>query len=65
MEVVKNSKDGKIVKKRNGRYAVKNEKGQWVNGEEKVKILSAAGLIKVSIPKKKEEPAPEEAPAAE
>lgn len=63
METVKSSKDFKIFKKRNGRFAVKNDKGKWINGEEKVKLLSAEGLIKVSLPKKKEEPAPEEAAA--
>lgn len=70
METVKATKDAKIFKKRNGRFAVKNSSGKWVNGEEKVKILSTEGLIKVSMPKAKEEPAAEEAtteeaPAAE
>ena len=63
METVKATKDFKIFKKRNGRFGVKNAKGQWVNGEEKVKILSTEGLIKVSIPKKVEEPPAEEAAA--
>ncbi len=62
MEKVKATKDFKIFKKRNGRFGVKNEKGKWINGEDKVKILSAEGLIKVSIPKKVEEPPAEEAP---
>jgi hypothetical protein len=62
METVKATKEFKIFKKRNGRYGVKNEKGQWINGEDKVKILSAEGLIKVSVPKKVEEPPAEEAP---
>ena len=68
METVKETKDFKILKKRNGRYGVKSAAGKWLNGEEKVKILSAEGLIKVSVPKKKEEPAEEaaaEAPAEE
>ncbi|MCB0376920.1 MAG: hypothetical protein KDD33_00380 [Bdellovibrionales bacterium] len=66
METVKQTKEMKIFKKRNGRFAIKKADGKWINGEEKVKILSAEGLIKVSIPKKKEEPveaAAEEAPA--
>ena len=62
METVKATKEFKIFKKRNGRDGVKNDKGKWINGDEKVKILSAEGLIKVSIPKKKEEPPAEEAP---
>ncbi len=62
METVKATKEFKIFKKRNGRYGVKNEKGKWINGEDKVKILTTEGLIKVSVPKKVEEPAAEEAP---
>lgn len=65
METVKQTKEFKIFKKRNGRYGVKSSNGKWINGEEKVKILSTEGLIKLSAPKKKEEPAAEEAPAAE
>lgn len=61
METVKQTKEFKIVKKKSGRYGVKAANGKWINGEEKVKILSTEGLIKVSVPKKVEEPAPEEA----
>lgn len=61
METVKATKEFKIFKKRNGRYAVKNQKGQWMNGDDKVKVLTTEGLIKVSAPKKKEEPPVEEA----
>ena len=64
METVKETKEFKIFKKRNGRYGVKSSEGKWINGEDKVKILSTEGLIKVSVAKKKEEPV-EEAPAAE
>ncbi len=60
MENVKTTKEFKIFKKRNGRYGVKSAQGKWLNGEEKVKILSSEGLIKLSAPKKKEEPAAEE-----
>ena len=59
MEAVKSTKEFKIYKKRNGRYGVKNDKGKWVNGADK--ILSSEGFIKLS-PKKE---APAEAPAAE
>ena len=65
METVKSTKDFKIFKKKNGRFGVKNAKGQWINGEEKVKILSSEGLIKVSVPKKKEEAPAENADAAQ
>jgi hypothetical protein len=61
MEVVKKVNELSIVKKRSGRYGVMDAKGKWVNGEDKVKVLLAEVLIKVSEPKKVEEPAAEEA----
>ena len=64
MEVVKQTKEFTIVKKRNGRYGVKNAAGKWINKEDKVKILLGEGLIKAAMPKK-EEPVAEEAPAEE
>ncbi len=64
MEVVKKVKDLSIVKKRSGRYGVMDAKGKWVNGEEKVKVLLGAKLIKM--PEAKKAPEPEvEAPAEE
>lgn len=51
MEVVKQTDDYSIVKKRSGRFGVKNSQGKWINSEEKVKILLAEGLIKVTAPK--------------
>lgn len=65
MEIVKSTDDFKIVKKRSGRYGVRKSNGSWVNADEKVKILAAEGLIKLTAPAKKEEPAAEEAPAEE
>ena len=65
MEVVKKTKDFTIVKKRSGRFGVQNTDGKWVNGDEKVKVLLGAKLIKAVVPKKKEEPKAEEAPAKE
>lgn len=62
MEVVKQTKEFTFYKKRNGRFGVKNASGKWINGEEKVKLLLAEGLIKVSVAAEK--PA-EEAPAQE
>ncbi len=61
MEVVKSTKEFTVVKKRNGRYGVKNAAGKWVNADDKVKILLAEGLIKVAEPKKEEAPAEEAA----
>lgn len=67
MELVKEAGKMKIFKKRNGRYGVKNEKGQWLNGSDKIEVLSKEGLIQVSVKKAPpaEEPAPAEAVAAE
>jgi hypothetical protein len=57
----KTKEEVKLVKKRNGRWSVKGTNGKYINGEEKVKVLAAKGLVKVM--KKKEGAAP--APAAE
>lgn len=57
MEVVKKTNEYQVIKKRSGRYAVKGANKKWVNGDEKVKILVAEGLMEA--PKAKEEPAPE------
>lgn len=65
MEVVKKTSEYTIYKKRSGRFGVKNKQRKWVNGDEKVKVLLGESLIKVSAPKKKEEPAEEAAPAEE
>ena len=68
MEVVKKTDAYVIVKKRSGRFGVKNSSGKWINGEEKVKILVEAGLVKAAVAKKEEpaeEPAAEAAPAEE
>lgn len=64
METVKETKDYTIYKKRNGRYGVKSSEKKWLNGDQKVEILVKEGLLKAPL-KKKEEPATEEAPAAE
>ena len=63
MTVVKKTAEYKILKRRDGRYAVKNAKGQPVNGDDKVAILREEGLIKV--PEPKPEPVAEEETAEE
>jgi predicted RNA-binding protein len=56
-KTAKKVKDGyKLVQKRNGRWSVQVTTGKFINGEEKVKILVAKGLVKVL--KKKEGAAP-------
>jgi hypothetical protein len=59
----KTKENFKLVKKRNGRWSVKATNGKYVNGDEKVKILAAKGVIKVM--KKKEGAPAAAAPAAE
>lgn len=64
METVKSTENYTIFKKRSGRYGVKGSNRKWINGEEKVKILSTEGLIKLTAAAPKEEPAAEEATEA-
>jgi hypothetical protein len=59
----KTKENFKLVKKRNGRWSVKATNGKYVNGDEKVKILAAKGVIKVM--KKKEGAPAATTPAAE
>ena len=67
MEIIKQSKEYTIYKKRNGRHAVqvkKSNKKVWINGEEKVQILLKEGLIKLSEARPAEEAPAEESEAA-
>lgn len=59
----KTKENFKLIKKRNGRWSVKATNGKYINGDEKVKILAAKGVIKVM--KKKEGAPAAAAPAAE
>ncbi len=63
MKLIKKTKEHTIYQKRSGRYGVQSNSKKWINGEDKVKILSKAKLItlKAAAPKK-EEPVAEEAP---
>lgn len=58
MEIIKRTGEYTIVKKRNGRYGVQGKGRQWINADDKVKILMEAGLIKAPEPKPAE-PEPE------
>ena len=62
MKVIKKTKDYIVYQKSSGRYAVKDSNRNWVNADEKIKILLAEGLIKAVMPA---EPVVEEAPAEE
>ncbi len=63
MKVVKKTDEYTIMQRRDNRYAVVNKNKQPVNGEDKIKLLTAEGLIKLPAPKAA--PVEEEAPAEE
>ena len=63
MKVVKKTDEWKILQKRSGRYAVQQAGGNFLNGDDKLKILAAEGLA--AKPPKKAPPKAEAAPAAE
>jgi hypothetical protein len=68
MEVVKTTKEHTILKKRSGKFGVKASNRKWINGDAKIKILLAEGLIKAPAPKavpvaEEAAPAAKEAPA--
>ena len=67
METVKETENYTIFKKRNGRYGVRttDKMRKWINGDEKAKILSDEGLIKLSAPAPAQEAPAEEVPAEE
>lgn len=58
MKVEKKTAEYTILKRSDGRYAVKSSKNKFVNGDDKVAILIAEGLRAAPTPKP-------EAPAAE
>ncbi len=64
MEVVKKTGEYTVYKKKSGRYGVQGSNKKWINGEEKIKILLAEGLIKTTAPKPAEAPAEETVEAA-
>lgn len=63
MKLVKQVEGFAIYQRRDGRFAVETSKGKAVNGEEKVAVLLAQELIKVTAAKVVEEAPAEEAPA--
>jgi len=62
MKLIKKTGDYSIFQRGDDRYAVKDADKKAVNGEEKVKILLAEGLISVTQPSAPAEP--EETPEA-
>jgi len=61
MKKLKTTSDHTIYEKRSGRYAVKDKRKRWVQGDDKVAILRTEGLLKT--PEPKAEPAEPEAEA--
>jgi hypothetical protein len=61
MKLIKKTDDYSIFQRGDERYAVKDAAKNAVNGEDKVKILLAEGLIKVTEPATPAEPEAEEA----
>jgi hypothetical protein len=49
LKTVKSTDDYTICQRRDGRYAVKDAAGKPVNGADKVKILVAEELVKISV----------------
>jgi len=65
MKLVKKTDEYSIYLRGDKRYAVEDARKKPVNGDEKVRILVAEQLVKVSVPTKKEEPVAEEVVAEE
>ena len=67
MKVLQKTDEYTIYQKRSGRYAVEGADKKIINGDEKVSILAAAGVVKQAVakPAPVEEAVVEEAPAEE
>lgn len=57
MKLEKKTAEYTILKRADGRFAVKDNNNNFVNGEDKVAILQAEGLLKAPEPKAEEAPA--------
>jgi len=64
MKVILRTKQHTVYKKKSGRFAVKDAEKNWVNGDDKVAVLLAEGLVKTAPPAVAEAPVAE-APVAE
>ena len=65
MKLVKKTEEYTIYQRGDERYAVKDTARNAVNGEEKVRILTAQGLLKVAAAAAAEPEVSEEVPAEE
>ena len=59
MTLIKKAAEYSIFQRGDNRYAVRDAAKQAVNGDEKVRILRAEGLIKIAAPAAPAEPQPE------
>lgn len=59
MILIKKTAEYSIFQRGDNRYAVRDAARQAVNGDEKVRILRAEGLIKIAAPAAPAEPQPE------
>ena len=57
--MAKKKAEYKLIQKKSGRWAVKDSKGAYINGDAKAEILAKEGKIKLMKPKKVEEAAAE------
>ena len=64
MKVILRTKQHTVYEKKSGRFAVKDAEKNWVNGDDKVAVLLAEGLVKTA-PQAVAEAPVEEAPAKE
>ena len=64
MKVILRTKQHTVYEKKSGRFAVKDAEKNWVNGDDKVAVLLAEGLVKTAPPAVAEAPV-EEAPVEE
>jgi hypothetical protein len=51
MQVTKKTAEYTVLKRADGRYAVKSNNNKFINGEDKVKILTDEGLLVRPAPK--------------
>jgi len=65
MKTVKKTAEYTIFQRRDERYAVQGPRRAWINGDDKVAILTKEGLMKKPEPKPAEPEAAEETEASE
>jgi hypothetical protein len=64
MKTVKKTAEYTVLKRTDGRFAVKSAHQKFINGEDKVKILMAEGFLTAPAPKAVAEETPAEAEEA-